>query len=300
MRTGTLATAAAGLAALLLLSPVTGCGTRSTSAMLTADSTRVFASSIPGDVDATIGFALKDSDKRAAGRRLEREHADAIKDEVRDLTRAQANLQREQERRHARPAALENERPRESERRAKTSSGERKKARSSKAKADGDAERAGRRVRSVETSGLAALSDRALADSLSSLERAIAAGQDSLGAIQARLAPREERSYEIEEGAKVVASVRLENPWGRGHRPMLLHFLWVDPDGIAAYRKAVKYAPNDSSNVLTSSFGIGPTRRAAGHYNFRVYLFRELVAEKDFELTGVGLTPKEEGESGGM
>jgi hypothetical protein len=279
--------AAAGLAVLVGILAAPGCSTRSDSPTLAADSTRVYVSRIPGDVDATIGLSLKDSDRRAEEKRLSRERAKTLRESVQEGTRELAKLEKERERRASAPkAADDDDRPRKKKASSKAKSGGEKKAKKSKARA-------------AEGGAYASLSDAALSDSILAIEGRVAAAKDSLEAIDRRSDPGEERSFEIEEGAKVAASVRLENPWGRGRRPLLLHFLWIDPHGKAAFRKAVEYTQNDTLNVLTSSFGISPTKREAGRYNFQVYLFRELIAEKDFELTGVGLTPSGAGDEGG-
>jgi hypothetical protein len=283
--------AATGLGAFLMVLGAAGCSTRSESASLAADSTRVYVSTVPGDVNATIGLSLKDSERRAEEKRLDREKAKAMRESVRDGTREMEKLQKETERRAApSKATLAKDREGKEKARAEAKAGGEKKSKTKKGKS-----------RPAEKRAYASLSDEALADSIHVLERAIAAWQDSLSAIENRREPGEERAYDLEEGAKVVASIRLENPWGRGRRPLLLHFLWVAPDGKAAFRKAVEYMPNDSLNVLTSSFGIAPTKRAAGDYNFQVYLFRELIAEKGFELRGAGLMPSSgDDEGGGM
>jgi hypothetical protein len=58
----------------------------------------------------------------------------------------------------------------------------------------------------------------------------------------------------------------------------------------------VEYTPNDSTQSLTSSLSITPTKRSAGHYSLQVFLFREQIAEKSFELTGKGMEENEKGD----
>ncbi|MGD8396845.1 MAG: hypothetical protein PVF43_15355 [Candidatus Eiseniibacteriota bacterium] len=67
-------------------------------------------------------------------------------------------------------------------------------------------------------------------------------------------------------------------------RPLMFHLVWVGPDDHEIYTKRVDLAPDDGDPRFTSSISIPPGRRDPGPYMLRVYLFRELVAEKRFEL----------------
>jgi hypothetical protein len=64
----------------------------------------------------------------------------------------------------------------------------------------------------------------------------------------------------------------------------MFHLEWLSPDGETVYKKRIDWAPNSSTATLKSSIAIDPDRRSPGRYSFRVYLFRELMAEKRFEL----------------
>jgi hypothetical protein len=64
----------------------------------------------------------------------------------------------------------------------------------------------------------------------------------------------------------------------------MFHVDWIDPGGRSFYQKRIDLIPGDSSSVLTSSISISPGKRLPGEYLLRVYLFRELIAEKKFKL----------------
>ena len=92
------------------------------------------------------------------------------------------------------------------------------------------------------------------------------------------------RSFELAEKKRVRALVDIENVYGRGTRPLLFHLVWIGPDDKRFYDKVLEYAPNDSVTTLATAISRAPNRREPGHHTFQVYLFRELIAEKHFEL----------------
>lgn len=92
------------------------------------------------------------------------------------------------------------------------------------------------------------------------------------------------RAFTLRPDAKVVALVDLENREALGQRDLMFHLEWLSPDGETVYKKRIDCASNDSTATLKSSIAIDPDRRSPGRYSFRVYLFRELMAEKRFEL----------------
>jgi hypothetical protein len=64
----------------------------------------------------------------------------------------------------------------------------------------------------------------------------------------------------------------------------MFHIDWVGPDGRSFYLKRLDLQKGDSTSALVSSISVSPIKRQAGIYKLRVYLFRELMAEKSFEL----------------
>jgi hypothetical protein len=93
------------------------------------------------------------------------------------------------------------------------------------------------------------------------------------------------RSFELARKKRIRALVDIENVTGRGTRPLLFHLVWIGPNERRFYDKVVEYAPNDSVTAISTAISRAPDRREPGPHTFQVYLFRELIAEKHFELT---------------
>jgi len=94
------------------------------------------------------------------------------------------------------------------------------------------------------------------------------------------------RDFDIEEKAKVYAFVDIRNQFARGADPLSFHLVWIKPSDKTVFKKRIEYEPSDADTTLTSSLSIYPGKRAPGTYKLRVYLFRELIAEKSFRLHG--------------
>jgi len=91
-------------------------------------------------------------------------------------------------------------------------------------------------------------------------------------------------AFTIMDKAKVCALFDLENRKLFMDREMMFHSEWIGPNGKSFYRKRIDLLPDDSSSTLRSSISITPEKRQAGNYIVRFFLFRELIAEKKFEL----------------
>ena len=102
------------------------------------------------------------------------------------------------------------------------------------------------------------------------------------------------RDFDIEEKAKVYAFVDLSNRFARGDDSLSFHLVWIKPNDSTIFKKRVQYAPSDSDTTLESSLSISPGKRGPGTYTLRVYLFRELIAEKSFRLHGEAVAPENE------
>ena len=90
--------------------------------------------------------------------------------------------------------------------------------------------------------------------------------------------------FALRENEDVYAVIDLENrPLNSGNE-LMVHLDWTGPDGKSVYLKQIDLAANDSSSSVVSSISISPDKRSTGEYTLRVYLFRELIAEKHFEL----------------
>lgn len=266
----------------------TACSTRATTPTVGPDSTLVYSSRIPGDVQVSITFTLKDSKRREEQRRLERER--------------QRQLERERKEREAKERA---------ERAKERAEAKRKKAAATKTKKP--AKKTGKkpaaaRVTPVESpaSALTPPAVRVLApdSAITPLPTSPETPQaDSVSTPippKAPLQPPDERVFELEEGARVQAYVKIANPYGRGKRPVMFHTVWLNPEGKRVFKRMTEWAPNDTSQVITTSLTISPAKRTAGRYTLHVYLFRELIAEKSIELTGVSTAAKEADEKSGM
>lgn len=90
--------------------------------------------------------------------------------------------------------------------------------------------------------------------------------------------------FALEENEDVYAAINLENRLLNTGNDLMVHLDWVGPDGKSVYLKRTDLAATDSTSSLISSISVSPEKRMPGEYKLRVYLFRELIAEKQFEL----------------
>lgn len=88
-------------------------------------------------------------------------------------------------------------------------------------------------------------------------------------------------TFVLDEKAKLYAFI--ENDFSKD-KELLFHVDWIDSSGNSFYRKQVEIAPDDSMSSIVSSISISPQKRDKGSYSVRLYLFRELIAEKNFKL----------------
>ena len=90
--------------------------------------------------------------------------------------------------------------------------------------------------------------------------------------------------FPVKEDENVYAVVELENRLNHLDHDLMFHLDWLRPDGQSIYLKEVTLQAGDSSCNLESSVSSSPAFREPGKYSLRVYLFRELIAEKYFEF----------------
>jgi hypothetical protein len=90
--------------------------------------------------------------------------------------------------------------------------------------------------------------------------------------------------FTIMDKAKVHAFFDLENRNNFMDKEMMFHAEWIGPNGKSFYRKRIDLLPHDSSSTINSSISITPEKRLPGNYKVRLFLCRELIAEKRFEL----------------
>lgn len=90
--------------------------------------------------------------------------------------------------------------------------------------------------------------------------------------------------FRLEEKSKLFAAADLENKLYNYQQNLMFHIDWLDSSGNSFYKKRIDISPEDSVNSIISSISTAPQKRKAGNYIVRVYLFRELIAEKKFRL----------------
>lgn len=90
--------------------------------------------------------------------------------------------------------------------------------------------------------------------------------------------------FTIKEKAKVYSLINLSNKEINKNKNFMFHIDWLDSSGNSFYKKRIDLPAGDSSSFITSSIALTPGKRKSGNYNLRVYLFRELIAEKNFQL----------------
>lgn len=87
--------------------------------------------------------------------------------------------------------------------------------------------------------------------------------------------------FRFNDKTKLFASI--ENNLSKSDVSML-HIDWIDSEGNSFFRKRIDISPTDSVSLISSSISISPQKRDTGTYSVRFYLFRELFAEKKFQL----------------
>lgn len=96
--------------------------------------------------------------------------------------------------------------------------------------------------------------------------------------------PLTAKSFTLGKKAKLYSTIKLFN---RNYHPgedLMLHIDWLDPDGNSFFKKRIDIPSTDTTTVLKSAISIQPENRDTGNYKVRVYLFRELIIEKNFSL----------------
>lgn len=89
-------------------------------------------------------------------------------------------------------------------------------------------------------------------------------------------------SFMLEEGRRVYGVVDLRNVPPR--RELVVHLLWIRPDGKDAFKKRVSLCPEEGEARLQTSLSLSPERREPGTYRLRVFLFREFLIEGTVDL----------------
>jgi len=100
--------------------------------------------------------------------------------------------------------------------------------------------------------------------------------------------------FTIKDKAKIYAFFLIENRKIFDEKEMMFHVEWIGPGGKSFYRKRIDLFADDFSSTINSTISIIPGKRQQGSYNVRLFLFREVIAEKRFHLLDyVPITGKE-------
>jgi hypothetical protein len=87
--------------------------------------------------------------------------------------------------------------------------------------------------------------------------------------------------FKLDDKAKLIASI--DNIFSKSEASMI-HIDWIDSEGNSFFRKRLDISPEDSVSLISSAISISTQKRDTGYYSVRFYLFRELFAEKKFQL----------------
>jgi len=90
--------------------------------------------------------------------------------------------------------------------------------------------------------------------------------------------------FTVMEKGRVQAVVDIENRFKTAHDELMFHIDWVDLNGKSIYLKRLVLPIGDSTVRLKSAITTSPETREPGEYKLKIYYFRELIAEKSFEL----------------
>ncbi len=90
--------------------------------------------------------------------------------------------------------------------------------------------------------------------------------------------------FSMIENGILYAVADIENQNKHLQNGLMFHIDWIGPDGKSFFCKQIEVPPGDSTSSINSSVSIAPEKRDAGEYLFRLYYFRELIAEKKFKL----------------
>lgn len=91
-------------------------------------------------------------------------------------------------------------------------------------------------------------------------------------------------NFTIKKNEKVIAFIDLENRENFMDENLVFHTEWIDLNGKTIFRKQIDLSANDPASTLKSSISIPPGKREPGKYLIRLFLYRELIAEKWFYL----------------
>jgi len=92
-------------------------------------------------------------------------------------------------------------------------------------------------------------------------------------------------SFYLSEKSNLYAVVELGKRNKQLNKDLMFHIDWIGPNGRSFYTKQINFTADNKSSRISSSVSLSPAKRKEGEYKVRVYLFRELIAEKLFRIT---------------
>ncbi len=90
-------------------------------------------------------------------------------------------------------------------------------------------------------------------------------------------------TFEIKDRENLRALIQLQNR-EKKTKDLWFHVDWIGPNGKSFFVKSTILHAADSASELNSSVSISPELRQPGECRIKLYLFRELIAEKIFTL----------------
>ena len=91
-------------------------------------------------------------------------------------------------------------------------------------------------------------------------------------------------NFRLKNNVNLIARIYLKNTDKYIGENLMFHIDWIDNQGESFYLKRIDLTPEKKENEFISAISLDTSGRAAGNYSIKVYLFRELIAEKNFTL----------------
>jgi hypothetical protein len=91
-------------------------------------------------------------------------------------------------------------------------------------------------------------------------------------------------TFTISKKTWIHSYVELTNRFAYGDEELDFRIEWIDPDGKTFYARSINLLASDSTSMLKSSISVSPETRKDGIYSLRIKLFRQPIAEKQFEI----------------
>ncbi len=90
--------------------------------------------------------------------------------------------------------------------------------------------------------------------------------------------------FRLKNNVNLIARIYLKNTDKYIGENLMFHIDWIDNQGESFYLKRIDLTPQKKDNEFISAISLDTSGRAPGNYSIKVYLFRELIAGKNFTL----------------